>query len=85
MNLAIVASNILPISPRVKKGTELFVWRFVKNLTRFHPEIKTTLFASGDSQVTSKLVSVNKTASFNNPKIGRRNHQQQPTPSFTIP
>jgi glycosyltransferase involved in cell wall biosynthesis len=70
-----IASNILPISKNVKKGTELFVYLFIKNLIKLHPAIKITLFASGDSQVLAKLISINKTASFNDPKIGKQHHK----------
>lgn len=75
MKVAIIASNILPISKDVKKGTEFFVYLFTENLVKLCPQIRATLFASGDSQVSTKIFSVSKTASFYDQDIGQENHK----------
>ncbi len=75
MRIAIIASNILPISKNTKKGTELFIYHFIENLAKFKNQLKITLFASGDSQVSVPLISVNKIGSFIDPKIGKTYHK----------
>lgn len=79
MRLALIASNMVRISKQTRKGSEIFVYIFIKSLLRSlkkkRYKVNTTLFASGDSSVPIKLESVHHTASVDDKYIGIEHHK----------
>lgn len=62
MRIAVVCSNWVKIGPDSKKGTEIWVYHYLKGLKKYYPEIEVVVFASGDSDVSYPLISIEKKA-----------------------
>lgn len=79
MKVAIVATNMIRIHKGVKKGTEIFVYIFVKALQK-HIEhnkldIDVTTFASGNSDFPTKINSINMLSSLEDKEVGMERHK----------
>lgn len=75
LKIAVLASNFIRIPPRPKDippqysgAPERMVWLITEGLVKRGHDV--TLFASGDSKTSAKLVSVTKRATATDPKIG---------------
>lgn len=79
MKVAVVASNMIRIHRNVRKGTEIFVYLFLKNLTRHirseHLPIHITAFASGDSDLPVPIQSISRMSSQEDPSFGISHHK----------
>lgn len=73
IKVGIVASIYAPLSQETEKGTEIFVYQYLKEL-RQRTNLALTVFASGDSQVNYPLISSQSIASINDPDIGERHN-----------
>lgn len=62
LKIAIVCSNWVKVGPDSKKGTEIWVYHYLTALRKYHPEIEIVVFASGDSNVSYPLISIEKKA-----------------------
>lgn len=78
MKIAIVASPYIPVNKHSQKGTEIWVYRYLKALKKFIQQtkenIKITLFASKDSTKIFPLQHLNINASLKEKEIGKRHH-----------
>ena len=78
MKVAIIASNLIPISKKSHKGTEIWVYRYLKGLKKYieksGEKIKITLFASGNSTKIFPLESVTPLSTTEDKTIGKKSH-----------
>jgi glycosyltransferase involved in cell wall biosynthesis len=58
MNIGILASNFINISENTAKGTEIFIYELISRLSNQKDKFEFTLFASSDSNVDVKTVSL---------------------------
>lgn len=72
IRLGIINSNCVAINQNTKKGTEIFDYILIKNLTKkaYQHRLKVTAFASGNSHLPVPIESVNYLPSFIDPDIG---------------
>jgi len=77
IRLGIVNSNYITINRHTKKGTEIFDYILIRQLQRQSKRynLKITAFASGDSELPVKLVSVNGKSSLKDHDIGENHHK----------
>lgn len=77
IRLGIINSNYVTLNKRTKKGTEIFASSLMRQLARQSKRynLKITAFASGDSEVPVKLVSVNHKSSVKDRDIGEKHHK----------
>ncbi len=77
IRLGIINSNYVTISKGTKKGTEIFSYILIRNLARQAKRynLHMTAFASGDSVLPVKLLSVNYQSSLKDHDIGERHHK----------
>lgn len=77
MKVAFIASNVVKVSRNTKKGSEIFDYIFLKQLSRVAKKagIDVTAFTSGDSKVPVKVESVNYYGSFDDKHIGQEQHK----------
>ena len=77
IRLGIINSNYVTISRGTKKGTEIFSYILIRQLARQSRRynLHITAFASGDSELPVKLVSVNHKSSMKDSDIGERHHK----------
>jgi len=77
IRLGIINSNYVTISRGTKKGTEIFSYVLIRQLSRQSKRynLQMTAFASGDSELPVKLVSVNYKSSMKDSDIGERHHK----------
>ncbi len=77
IRLGIINSNYVTISRGTKKGTEIFSYILIRQLSRQAKRynLHMTAFASGDSELPVKLVSVNHKSSMKDADIGERHHK----------
>ena len=77
IRLGIVNSNYVTINRRTKKGTEIFDSILIRQLAhqakRYN--LKITAFASGDSELPVKILSVNNKSSMKDKDIGEYHHK----------
>lgn len=77
IRLGIINSNYVTISRGTKKGTEIFSYILIRQLARQAKRynLHMTAFASGDSELPVKLVSVNYKSSMKDNDIGEWHHK----------
>jgi glycosyltransferase involved in cell wall biosynthesis len=75
MRIAILGSNKLRISQNVAAGPEIFIYTFVKNFLSNIDGYQLTVFASGDSDLQTKIESINQMASTEDENIGEDWHK----------
>lgn len=77
IRLGIVNSNYVTINRRTKKGTEIFDSILIRQLAHQSKRynLKITAFASGDSELPVKIVSVNYKSSIKDKDIGENHHK----------
>ena len=75
MKIAILGSNKLRINQNVAAGPEIFTYSFVKNFITNSSDFDLTVFASGDSDIKTKLISINQLASSEDEDIGEKWHK----------
>lgn len=77
MRLAILNSNLVPISSTSKKGSEIFDYILITNLAKVAKKhnINITVFASGNSRLPVKIESVNYYSSIEDKQITVDNHK----------
>lgn len=75
MKVAILGSNKLRISQNVAAGPEIFIYTFVKNFLLKTNGYELTVFASGDSELPAKIISVNNLSSVEDENIGEDYHK----------
>ncbi|OGK64999.1 hypothetical protein A2313_02710 [Candidatus Roizmanbacteria bacterium RIFOXYB2_FULL_41_10] len=73
MKVAILSRGTLPISKDSIKGTETWVYNFIRKFPKNN--IKLELFSSGDSKVRIPIHSLHKKAYFNTPSIKNFNYR----------
>lgn len=73
MKIAIINSNYISISQNTKKGTEIFDYIFTGKLAE-RENIDIVSFASGDSELPTRVESVNYLSSMEDSLIGRSHH-----------
>ena len=69
MKVAILCSNYANIDRHTKKGTEIFSYFFIPALATYAPHIQITTFASGASDVPTKIESIAREPSASDPEI----------------
>jgi len=77
IRLGIINSNYVTINRRTKKGTEIFDSILIRQLARQSKRynLKITAFASGDSELPVKILSVNYKSSLRDKDIGENHHK----------
>jgi len=75
MKIAVLGSNKLRISQNVAAGPEIFIYSFVKNFLSNADDYQLTVFASGDSDLPVKIISVNNLSSVEDENIGEELHK----------
>ncbi len=75
MRVAILGSNKLKISRNVAAGPEIFIYSFVKKILTNVDGYQVTVFASGDSDLPTKIESINEIASMEDENIGQDWHK----------
>ena len=75
MRIAILGSNKLRISQNVAAGPEIFIYSFVKKILSNSDDYQLTVFASGDSDLPTKIESINEIASMEDKNIGEDWHK----------
>lgn len=77
IRVGIVNSNYVTINKRTKKGTEIFSYILTRQLARQAKRynLNITAFASGDSELPVKIVSVNNKSSLKDKDIGEKYHK----------
>lgn len=75
MRIAILGSNKLRISQNVAAGPEIFIYTFVKKFLSNIDSYQLTVFASGDSDLPTKIESINQMASIEDKNIGEAWHK----------
>lgn len=77
IRVGIINSNYVTINRRTKKGTEIFDSILIRQLARQSKRynLKITAFASGDSELPVKLLSVNYKSSLKDRDIGEKHHK----------
>lgn len=77
IRLGIINSNYVTINRRTKKGTEIFdsilIRQLAKQSKRYN--LKITAFASGDSELPVRIMSVNYKSSIRDKDIGENHHK----------
>lgn len=73
MNIAIILSNAVSISKLSKKGTEIFDYILINNLVKLGKGHDFTAFASGDSDLPVKIISIDQQASIADESIIKKN------------
>ena len=66
MKIALIASNYAPLVPETKKGTEIFVYDFIRllSLQLAHTNSELTVFCSDDSKLRVPIETVDSGASM---------------------
>lgn len=75
MKIAILGSNKLRISQNVAAGPEIFIYSFVKFMAANCHECSLTVFASGDSDLATRVESINQLSSVEDEEIGNEWHK----------
>lgn len=75
MKIAILGSNKLRINQNVASGPEIFVYSFVKNFLINPNNFNLTVFASGDSDIKTRLESIGDLSSIEDENIGEKWHK----------
>ena len=77
IRVGIINSNYVTINRRTKKGTEIFDSILIRQLARRSKRynLKITAFASGDSELPVRIVSVNDKSSLKDKDIGEKHHK----------
>ncbi len=75
MRIAVLNSNFVKIGATSKKGTEIFAYILMKQLSK-KKNLKITAFASGDSRLPVKIESVNYYSSTEDKYIGPQHHEK---------
>ena len=73
IKVGVIASTYAPICKNAKKGTEIFIYQYLHGLQEKH-NLSPILFASGDSKVNCRLLSLQQKASLNDPDIAGKYH-----------
>jgi glycosyltransferase involved in cell wall biosynthesis len=78
MRIAIITSNNISINKNTKKGTEIFSYILIKNITKNKyaksKNVHITAFASGDSRLPVNIQSIGRNASSNDRSIPEYKH-----------
>ncbi len=75
MRIAILGSNKLKISQDVAAGPETFIYNLVNKFLPYSENFQLTVFASGDSNLPTKIESINQMASIEDKNIGESWHK----------
>ncbi|EKE15398.1 MAG: hypothetical protein ACD_12C00034G0005 [uncultured bacterium] len=75
MKIAILGSNKLRINQNVASGPEIFIYSYVKNFLLAQKDFDLTVFASGDSDIKTKLESIGNLSSVEDEDIGEKWHK----------
>lgn len=77
IRLGILNSNFVTINRHTKKGTEIFDYMLIRQLARQakRHNLQITAFASGDSELPVRLISINDKSSLKDKDIGIEHHK----------